>query len=281
MLASPILHLPNPASIAPKSTITSQASDSSPPSQIHHLDLASLSTPVPSVTLNQPPSPHSFLSQPDLSDKRLRRRSRLPSFFARLSSASPTRSFRGQVNASLHAPIPLEPPATASAVAAAPSVSAASADAGDIATHELPRDLLGDHDSQSESQPNSATFSRTSGSPSLVALSTSRSKSPSLASSTRNQSDTLTISSQDRCPEIFTSTTSCRLSVPLIALHHLQSITENDISRKMHQTSSRLLRMTDDERPYTRVCTIKLTFILSKVSAIFFGCICSIECCAL
>jgi len=38
--------------------------------------------------------------------------------------------------------------------------------------------------------------------------------------------------------------------------------------RKMHQTSSRLLRMTDDDRPYTRVSTIFIIFVLcSELSA--------------
>lgn len=59
-------------------------------------------------------------------------------------------------------------------------------------------------------------------------------------------------------PVIFRSTAACRLSIPINALRSLQTISEHDISRKMHQTSSRLLRMTEDERPYTRVCPLHL-----------------------
>jgi GTPase-activating protein SST2 len=223
MLASPIspTHHPTPT---PGPTVSDSTS--------HHLDFTSFDT-TPSVTLHEPLTPtHSPASS--ISDKQIRRRSRLPSFFARLSSASPSRSFRKHSNASLHisaVPDPASP--------------AASADASDSIAHTLPRDFTGDQDSQPQPQPvpPSTTRNRYSLNPSL---STNHSQSPSLTSSPRT-------SQLDRSSGIFTSTSSYRLSVPLNALHHLQTITPSDISRKMHQTSSRLLRMTDDERPYTRV----------------------------
>jgi hypothetical protein len=35
----------------------------------------------------------------------------------------------------------------------------------------------------------------------------------------------------------------------------------------MHQTSSRLLRMTDDDRPFTRVCFSKAAAMLARMSS--------------
>jgi hypothetical protein len=249
MLASPIFHQPTPSPVAPVSTTASLSDDLSPP-----LDFGALSTPVPEVALHPPPSPPP--SRPaSITEKRQRRRSRLPSFFARLSS-SPARSLRTDKHsdAKFHTTVPSESPP-----------SAPSAHPGDTTTsHYSPR-----HEPHSNSLHTSATFSPIPRDPSLVALPTSRSRSPSATSSSRRPSDTQTLSQVDRCPEIFLTTTACRLSVPLTALRSLESITEQDISRKMHQTSSRLLRMTDDERPYTRVCPNNSNFIYLNIVSFF------------
>jgi len=238
MLASPI-HLQTSPSITPDITSATSPENSSPQAQHHILDFAALSTPIPSVALTHPPSPGP--SPPaSIFEKRQRRRSRLPSFFFRLSSASPGRPSRKQSSPLLHKP-------------------AASADAGDIASLH-PRDSSpGNQESRIESLTVSAP-AQNSANPSLVASPSTRSKSSSIASSSGPASGTLFFPATERFPKIFTSTASCRLSVPLTALHHLQTITQQDISRKMHQTSSRLLRMTDDERPYTRVCMILCSF---------------------
>jgi hypothetical protein len=193
-------------------------------------------TPIPSISLPQqqpiPSRSPSISPATSLSDKRARRKSLIPAFFTHLSSASPARSFRKRSSASLYTPTVSES-------------SHSTSDSSVTDSNPTPHPSLGVAALAKSGLNRQISLAR-SKSQSL------RSRASSLRSSERRPSDTAS-SDTSSARKIFTTTEALRLSVPLSALNHFQSITEKDISRKMHQTSSRLLRMTDDERPYTKV----------------------------
>jgi hypothetical protein len=231
MLATPI----HP-SLSVSDTETPSGLESPPQkSVVHSIHLAGLSSPLPTGSLDHKLSP-------PCSDKRSRRRSLLPFFLSRLSS-SPGRSSQKHSNASLHTTAASDPTVAADAGVSSTPVVPPAGEAPQIS----PIIQL----SRSESVPSSSNRLSTYSVPANTPP--ARSKSINRATSLRRFSSTRSLKKLDYFPGIFTSTAAYRLSVPLTALHHLQSISERDISTKMHQTSSRLLRMTDDERPYTRV----------------------------
>jgi hypothetical protein len=203
-----------------------------PPPSSRHLDLLSLTAPVSSVVLdldNYRPEPapltsHNLAAIAITKRPSQRRRSRLPALFARFSSSGP---------ACEPAPSPqnerpsLLPPAHRY-------------------TAPGPRDNPGRQEPPSDDPPSLPSYSSNS---SHVAQSQRAVHTPIPVpySYTRQgslpDSDTLTSTS----------------SRPLRTLRHQHAISEHDFARKMHQTSSRLLRMTDDDRPYTRVRPYQLT----------------------
>jgi hypothetical protein len=209
-----------------------------PPPSTRHLDLLSLTAPVSSVVVDldryqpapQPLTSHNLASiakRPSL-----RRRSRLPALLARFSSSGPT----------------CEPPP--SALVRSPSRASLPPPAAGRYTAPRPRDNPGDQEPPSDEPPSLPSHSPNS---SHVAQSQRAVHTPIPAPYSYTLKGSLNGRSlpADSCGTL--TSTSSRHSLTLSSLRHLQSISEHDLGRKMHQTSSRLLRMTDDERPYTRV----------------------------
>jgi hypothetical protein len=226
------------SSIPPKHT--GSETESNPPPNPPNTPNKIADTSIPSISVPHQqsiPSSPSVSPTTSLSDKRPTRKSGIPAFFTRLSSTSPARSFRKRSSASLYTPTapesshsPLDSSATTKNPTPNPSRGVTA-----LAKSGLNRQI---------SLVRSKSFSL-------------RSKASSLRSFERRPSDTPS-SDTSFSHKIFTTTEALRLSVPLSALNRFQNITEKDISRKMHQTSSRLLRMTDDERPYTKVCLLSM-----------------------
>jgi hypothetical protein len=212
-----------------------------PPPSTRHLDLLSLTSPVSSVVLDldryQPASEPAPLPLPLTSHNLAsiakrpsqRRRSRLPALLARFSSSGPACEPPPPASHRSHSRASLLPPA-----------------AGRY-TDLRPRDDPGDQEPPSSlpsHSPNSshvAQSQRAVNTPIPVPYSYTRKGSLNGRSLPADASETVT------------STSSRHSFLPLSSLRHLHSVSEHDFGRKMHQTSSRLLRMTDDERPYTRV----------------------------
>ena len=201
-----------------------------PPPSTRHLDLLSLTAPVSSVVLHldrYQPAPLPLTSHNLASiAKRPSLRRRLPAVLARFSSSGPA----------------CEPPPPASVRSS--SRASLPPPAARRCTAPRPRDNPGDQEPPSDElpsySPNSSHVARSQRAvhtPIPVPYSFTRKGSLAGRSLPADSSET------------FTSTSSR----PFSSLRHLQSISEHDLGRKMHQTSSRLLRMTDDERPYTRV----------------------------
>jgi hypothetical protein len=222
---------------SPPSEIEDSVPRTSDPPSTRHLDLLSLTAPVSSVVLQldpyQDPLPLTSQNLASIAKRPSQRRRRLPALLARFSSSGPAcdqppSSDRSLSRASFH------------------QSSLPSSAAGHAAS--LPRDRPADQEPPSDSPSSShvARSQRDAHTPIPVPYSFTRKGSLAGRSLPADSSET------------FTSTSSR----PFSSLRHLQSINEHDFARKMHQTSSRLLRMTDDERPYTRVCQL----------AFFYGC---------
>jgi hypothetical protein len=246
----------NSAPLDSRSTLGTPSAANLNASNDINLDFSGISNPLPTISLDyapddehnpspssRPEPPLSLTSKPSSAslrtpslhpssgaEARLKGRPsrRLSTFFGRLSSGgpisavSPARSQRKASKASLHT----------------------LASAGDTA--DRPRDSPADQEvSQTPCHPPSVAPSEYPSAPSLSIKST--------ATGDQSLSLSQAESQEGGFPEIYTSTTAQRLSVPVAAYNQPDVVNRRQITSKMHQTSSRLLRMTEDERPYTRV----------------------------